>query len=264
MAVSARLRRWSPLSIFHDLAPCCWRCSTRAVRGWILAHPPAATTPPRRRQRQPAHRRAVTPAAPARPRHRRRTRRSILRRCLPKKVRLRPLMEGSVAAVVRGGGQTSTGSVVLSGRDGDHGFVPGPAIPGLFAARRPIRFSSLDAKPELPFALAPEEFRGADRPLPVTIETRASARDVHSARADGGENAPLRHAFAKPRSSRRRLDELPDPFVFGTTILVESRQQRRRSYLPHTAWGPFSPPRMGRAPSGAVWEKWIPTGVKAR
>jgi len=92
----------------------------------------------------------------------------------------------------------------------------------LFAARRPIRFSSLDAKPELPYALAPEEFRGADRPLPVMIETRVSARDVHSARADGGENAPLRRAFAKPRSSRRRLDELPAPFGFGATILFHS------------------------------------------
>lgn len=108
------------------------------------------------------------------------------------------------------------------GRDGNRGFIPGPAIPGLFAARRPIRFSSLDAKPELPYALAPEEFRGADRPLPVMIETRVSARDVHSARADGGENAPLRRAFAKPRSSRRRRDELPAPFGFGATILFHS------------------------------------------
>jgi len=54
------------------------------------------------------------------------------------------------------------------------------------------------------------------------IETRVSARDVHSARADGGENAPLRRAFAKPRSSRRRRDELPAPFGFGATILFHS------------------------------------------
>lgn len=79
-----------------------------------------------------------------------------------------------------------------------------------------------NTEPGLPFALAPEEFRGADRPLPVTIETRASARDVHSARADGGENAPLRRAFAKPRSSRRQRDELPAPFGFGATILFHS------------------------------------------
>ena len=48
MAVSARRRQWSPLSIVHDLEPCCrrvrpWRC----VDGF--AHPPAvhATAPAR-------------------------------------------------------------------------------------------------------------------------------------------------------------------------------------------------------------------------
>ena len=113
--------------------------------------------------------------------------------------------------------------MVLSGHDGDHGFVPGPAIPGLFAARRPIRSNSIKTpNPAFLSRRLPEGFRGADRSLPVVIETHVSARDVHSDRADGDENAPLRRAFAKPCSSRRRLDELPAPFGFGATILFRS------------------------------------------
>ena len=144
------------------------------------------------------------------------------RATMPPQTSPTPPPEGGFRRRWRAGGRTLSRSAILSGHNGNHGFVPRPAILGSFAARRPIRFSSLDAKPELPYALAPEEFRGADRPLPVMIETRVSARDVHSARADGGENAPLRRAFAKPRSSRRRRDELPAPFGFGATILFHS------------------------------------------